>query len=61
MPYTVVTGRDSKGTYAKSSEKLHSKKYYYTTPRGKELALKKARKQVIAVSLSEGLYKTKKH
>lgn len=57
MPYKVVFGRDKNGTYAKSSEKLHSKKYYYTTLRGKELAKKKARKQVIAVSLSEGLYK----
>lgn len=56
MPYKVVLGQDSKGTYAKSSEKLHSKKYYYKTERGKKLAIKKARRQVVAVSLSEGLF-----
>jgi len=56
MPYSVVFGRDKKGYYAKSSEKLHSKKYYYKTPRGKELAKKRARKQIIAVSLREGIY-----
>lgn len=56
MPYHVVFGRDKKGSYAKSSERLHSKKYYYKTLRGKELAKKRARKQIIAVSLKEGLY-----
>jgi hypothetical protein len=57
MPYKVVLGRDKKGNYAKSSERLHSKKYYYKTEQGKTLAKSKARKQIIAVSIKEGLYR----
>lgn len=53
MVYKVIFGEDSKGKYARTSERLHYKKYYYKTERGKQLAIHKVKKQNIAILLSE--------
>ncbi len=59
MPYSIKFGKDKKGTYAISTEKLHSKKYYYNTELGKKMAINKVLKFNKAIYLSELKYKHK--
>lgn len=59
MPYSIRFGKDKKGNYAISTEKLHSKKYYYTTDIGKTIAINKVLRYNKAIFLSELRYKHK--